>query len=211
MGRPRVLLGDDHRMFSEGLRGILAPHFEVVDTVGNGRELVAAVERLRPEVVVADISMPLLNGIEAARTLQKTKTPPKIIFLTMHADPTFAREAFRAGASGYVLKSSPAAEIVTAIQQAAQGRVYISPGIAGDLLGTLMDIGSQRKVKVHELTPRQREVLQLIGEGKSLKEIATILNISPRTAEFHKYRIMEVAGVQTIAELTRYAVRHGIV
>jgi len=211
MARPRVLLGDDHVMFCEGLRSILEPHFEVVGIVENGQELVAAAERLQPDVVVADVSMPLLNGIGAARKLQKMKRPPKIVFLTMHADATYATEAFRAGASGYVLKSSPASEIVTAIQESIQGRTHISAVVAGGVLGGLMESRTDQKERAAELTPRQKEILQLIAEGKSPKEIAVVLNVSPRTVEFHKYRIMEATGVRTIAELTRYAVNHGIV
>ncbi|HVB55356.1 MAG TPA: response regulator transcription factor [Candidatus Acidoferrales bacterium] len=211
MARPRVLLGDDHAMFCEGLRSILEPHFEVVGIVENGQELVTNAERLQPDVVVADISMPLLNGIGAARKLQKMKRSPKIVFLTMHADPTFATEAFRAGASGYVLKSSHGSEIVTAIQEAIQGRTHISAVIAGGVLGSLMENRTDQKKQAAELTPRQKEILQLIAEGKSPKEIAVVLNVSPRTVEFHKYRIMETTGVRTIAELTRYAVNHGII
>src|ERR1035437_3521995 len=210
MGRPRVLLGDDHAMFSEGLRRILEPQFEIVGTAETGLDLVAAAERLRPAVVVADLSMPLLNGIGVARRLKKAANPPKIILLTMHADPTLATEGFKAGVSAYVLKSSPASEIVTAIQEALRGRIYISPAVAGGILGELMR-SHEQPVKLDELTPRQREVLQLIAEGKSPKEIAVILNVSPRTVEFHKYRIMETIGARTIAELTRYAVAHGIV
>lgn len=211
MGRPRVVLGDDHAMFSEGLRSILEPHFEVVGTAENGQELVAAAQRLKPAVVVMDISMPILNGIGAARKLQKMKTPPKIVFLTMHADATFATEAFRAGASGYVLKSSAGAEIVAAIREALRGKTHISPSVAGGVLGSLMDGLKRPEKRAAELTPRQKEILQLIAEGKSPKEIATILDVSPRTVEFHKYRIMETIGARTIAELTRYAVTHGIV
>ncbi len=203
--------GFDHVMFCEGLRSILEPHFEVVGIAENGQELVTTAERLQPDVVVADVSMPLLNGIGAARKLQKMKRPPKIVFLTLHADATFATEAFRAGASGYVLKSSPASEIVTAIQEAIQGRTHISAVVAGGVLGGLMESRTDQKKRAAELTSRQKEILQLIAEGKSPKEIAVVLNVSPRTVEFHKYRIMEATGVRTIAELTRYAVNHGIV
>jgi DNA-binding NarL/FixJ family response regulator len=211
MGRPRILLGDDHAMFSEGLRRILEPQFEIVGTAEDGLELVAAAERLRPEVVVADVSMPLLNGIGATRHLQKMANPPKVLLLTMHADPTLATQGFKAGASAYVLKSSPASEILTAIQETLRGRMYISPGVTGGILGELTRSREQPVKPAPELTPRQREVLQLIAEGKSPKEIAAILNVSPRTIEFHKYRIMETIGARTIAELTRYAVAHGIV
>ena len=211
MARPRVLLGDDHAMFSEGLRRILEPQFEIVGTAENGLDLLAAAERLQPAVVVVDISVPLLNGIGVARRLKKVANPPKIILLTMHADPTLATEGFKAGVSAYVLKSSPASEVVTAIQEALRGRIYISPAVAGDILGELTRSHDQPVKLAPELTPRQREVLQLIAEGKSPKEIAAILDVSPRTVEFHKYRIMETIGARTIAELTRYAVTHGLV
>ena len=211
MKRPRVLLGDDHNIILEGLRRILEPHFEVVGAVGDGRALVAAAEQLHPDVIIADISMPLLNGIEAARQLQQSQERAKIIFLTMHPDATYATEAFRAGASGYVLKSSAAAELVTAIQEALKGRVYVTPLVAKDVLERLMKAPQQPDQQSPPLTPRQREILQLVAEGRSAKEIADILRVSPRTVEFHKYRIMESLDLHTIAELTQYAVRHGIV
>jgi DNA-binding NarL/FixJ family response regulator len=211
MGRPRVLLGEDHRMFSEGLRRILEPQFEIVGVAENGRDLCSAAARLRPDVIVTDISMPLLNGVEAARRLKKMPHAPKIVFLTMHEDATFATAAFRAGASGYILKRSSPAELVIAIQEAVRGRVFVSPLIAGDLVNTLMEKHERPEKLKPELTSRQREILQLFAEGKSPKEIATVLNVSPRTVEFHKYRIMEATGARTIAELTRYAIAHGIV
>jgi DNA-binding NarL/FixJ family response regulator len=211
MGRLRVLLGDDHRMFTEGLRRILEPQFEIVGIVENGRDLVAAAAPLRPDVIVADISMPLLNGIEAARRIRKIPHAPKIVFLTMHEDATFAKAAFRAGASGYVLKRSAPAEVVAAIQEAMRGRTYISPLVAGDLLNTLMEKHEHPERLKPELTSRQREILQLLAEGRSPKQIAALLNISVRTVEFHKYRIMAATGARTLAELTRYAVTHGIV
>ncbi len=211
MKRTRVLLGDDHTIVLEGLRRLLDPQFEIVGTVGDGRALVAAARELRPDVIVADISMPLLNGIEAARQLQKTETRAKIIFLTMHPDATYAAEAFRAGASAYVLKSSAASELVTAIQEALKGRVYVTPLVAKEVLHTLMEGSPENEKPAHQLTSRQREVLQLVAEGRSTKEIAGILQVSPRTIEFHKYRIMEELGLRTTAELTQYAIKHGIV
>jgi DNA-binding NarL/FixJ family response regulator len=198
-------------MFTEGLRHILEPYFEIVGVIENGRDLVNAVERLRPEVIVTDISMPLLNGIEAARLIRKLAHAPKIVFLTMHEDATFATSAFQAGASGYVLKRSAPAEIITAIQEALRGRTYISPLIAGEVLHTLLEKGSHPEKLKPELTSRQTEILQLLVEGKSPKEVAAILDISTRTVEFHKYRIMEATGIRTIAELTRYAIAHGII
>jgi DNA-binding NarL/FixJ family response regulator len=198
-------------MFSEGLRRLLEPQFEIVGIIDNGRDLIAAAERLRPDVIVADISMPSLNGLEAARRIRKIPHAPKIVFLTMHEDATYAKDAFRSGASGYVVKRSAPAEIITAIQEVVQGRTYISPLIAGDVLTTLMEKQKHPEKLKPELTSRQREVLQLFAEGKSPKEIAAILNISVRTVEFHKYRIMEATGVRTIAALTSYAIAHGII
>ena len=211
MQRPRVLLGDDHGMFSEGLRLILEPQFDVVGTAENGRDLLSAAARLRPDAVVTDISMPLLNGLDAARHIKRLPHAPKIVFLTMHEDATFATAAFRAGASGYVLKRSAPAEIITAVREALRGRTYLSPLIAGEVLsGRIEKRGQPEKFK-GELTSRQREILQLFAEGKAPKEIAGILKISVRTVEFHKYRIMEATGARTIAGLTRYAVAHGII
>ena len=198
-------------MFTEGLQRILEPQFEIVGVVANGRDLIPAVERLRPDVVVADISMPSLNGIEAARSIREMRQAPKIVFLTMHEDATFATAAFRAGASGYVLKRSEPVEIITAIQEAMRDRIYISSLVAGDLLHTLIEKGKHPEKLKPELTSRQREILQLLAEGKAPKEIAAILSISARTVEFHKYRIMKATGAGTIAELTRYAIAHGIV
>ena len=211
MKRPRVLLGDDHAIILDGLRRILEPHFEVVGSAPDGRALVAAAQELRPDVIVADISMPLLNGIEAARQLRKLESRAKIVFLTMHPDVAYAAEAFRAGASGYVLKNSAASELVTAIEEALKGRTYLTPLVAKDLIASLLESPAQPEKPLPPLTPRQREVLQLVAEGRSAKDIAGVLNISPRTVEFHKYRIMEVLGLRTTAELTQYAIKHGIV
>ena len=206
----RVLLADDHKIVVEGLRGILEPEFELVGTVEDGRALVAAAQKLNPDVIVADISMPLLNGIEAAQQLKRANSPAKIIFLTMHPDATYATRALEAGALGYVLKHSASSELVTAIREALRGRVYVTPMIAKDVLQSFMD-GSHgtRRVSL-ELTPRQREVLQLVAEGRSIKEIASILHISARTVEFHKYRIMEDLDLHSNAALVQYAVKHGI-
>lgn len=211
MKRPRVLLGDDHAIILDGLRRILEPTFEVVGAAPDGRALVAAAQELRPDVIVADISMPLLNGIEAARQLRKLESRAKIVFLTMHPDVAYAAEAFRAGASGYVLKNSAASELVTAIEESLKGRTYLTPLVAKDLIASLLESPAHPEKPLPPLTPRQREILQLVAEGRSAKDIAGILNISPRTVEFHKYRIMEVLGLRTTAELTQYAIKHGIV
>ena len=206
--RPRVLLADDHKIVSEGLRSLLEPDYELVGTVEDGRALVAAAEKLSPDVIVADISMPLLNGIEAARQLKKANSRAKIVFLTMHPDVTYATRAFEAGASGYVLKHSAASELLTAIREALKGRLYVTPMIAKDVLQFFMDRPQEPRKDDIELTPRQREVLQLVVEGRSAKEIASILHISTRTVEFHKYRMMEELGLRTNAELIQYAIKH---
>ncbi len=206
--RPRVLLADDHKIVSEGLRSLLEPDYELVGTVEDGRALVAAAEKLSPDVIVADISMPLLNGIEAARQLKKANSRAKIVFLTMHPDVTYATRAFEAGASGYVLKHSAASELLTAIREALKGRLYVTPMIAKDVLQFFMDRPQEPRKDDIELTPRQREVLQLVVEGRSAKEIASILHISTRTVEFHKYRMMEELGLRTNADLIQYAIKH---
>jgi DNA-binding NarL/FixJ family response regulator len=211
MSRPRVLLADDHRVVAEGLRGLLEPCFDVVGIVSDGRELVATAKKLDPDVVVLDISMPSLNGIEAAHQLRRTNARAKLIFLTMHREATYAALAMEAGASGFVLKHSATAELVTAIQEALNGGTYITPQIAANLLDSLRRGVHTGVETLAELSPRQREVLQLVAEGRSAKEIASVLGISRRTAEFHKARLMEALGLQTTAELVQYAFRTGII
>jgi DNA-binding NarL/FixJ family response regulator len=210
MKGPRVLLADDHRVVAEGLRGLLEPHFDVVGIVSDGRELLAAAKALDPDVVVLDISMPSLNGIDAARQLRAAKSRAKVVFLTMHREVTYAARALEAGASGFVLKHSAPSELVTAIREALQGGTYITPQIAGDLLGSYRRGIPAGAEALDDLTPRQREVLQLVAEGHSAKEIAAVLRISRRTAEFHKARLMESLGVETTAELVQYAIRTGV-
>ncbi len=211
MKRARVLLADDHKIVAAGLKGILEPEFELVGTVQDGRALLKAARELRPDVIVVDISMPLLNGIEAVRQLKKANDRAKVVFLTMHPDVTYASRAFEAGASGYVLKHSAPAELLTAIREALQGRTYVTPMIAGELMRSYQDGSGKRKDPIRTLTPRQREVLQLLAEGHSAKDAAAILGISPRTAEFHKYRMMRELGIRTNAELMQYAIKHGVV
>jgi DNA-binding NarL/FixJ family response regulator len=211
MARPRVLLGDDHGMFTEGLRRILEPQFEIVGMAENGADLLAAAERLRPDVVITDISMPRLNGLEAAARIQTMLRAPKIVFLTVHEDGSFVTAAFAAGGLGYVLKRSAPAELIAAVQAALRGHTYISPLVASDVRTAIMEKQDRPEKLRPVLTSRQREILQLLAEGKSPKEIASTLNISVRTVEFHKYRIIEATGARTIAELTRYAIAHGIV
>lgn len=212
MKRTRILIADDHSIVIDGLRHILESKFEIVGTVGDGRALLRATADLKPDVVIVDISMPLLNGIEATRQLKKAESSVKVIFLTMHADATYATKALEAGASGYVLKHSAAAELLSALNSVLEGGVYLSPMIAGEVIDSYSRNSRNlpRNKEVAELTSRQREVLQLIAEGHSINEMADILHISPRTVEFHKYRLREILGLRSTAELTRYAFEHGL-
>jgi len=211
MSRARVLLADDHQILAEGLRGLLEPEFEVVAVVGDGRELVTAARNLRPDVIVADVTMPSLNGIEAAAQLRELGVSAKVVFLTMHRDVAYARRAMDAGAAGFVLKHAAAMELLTAVRDALRGQTYVTPLIAGELLQSYRDENARTKGEAHRLTPRQREVLQLFAEGRSAKEVAAVLKISVRTAEFHKARILDALGLQTTAELVQYAIRNGII
>jgi DNA-binding NarL/FixJ family response regulator len=211
MKKPRVLLADDHKILLEGLKNLLGGEFELVGSVEDGRALVEQAATLRPDVIVADISMPQLNGIEATRQIKKTDKNIKIVFLTMHLDATYAANAFEAGASGFVLKHSAPSELITAIREAMKGRTYVTPLIAGDLIHAYQEGISPEKGFSKKISPRQREILQLLAEGKSAKEIASILNISTRTVEFHKYKMMEQLNIKTSAELVQYAVRNGII
>ena len=195
---------------TEGLKGLLEPEFELVGTVEDGRALLAAAEKLRPDVIVADISMPLLNGIDSVRQIKQVHDEIKVVFLTMHPDVTYAVSAFEAGASGYVLKHSAPTELVTAIRSALRGKTFVTPLLAGEFMQRTKERTTRRDESTR-LTERQREIVQLLAEGKSAKEIATVLNISSRTVEFHKYRIMKDLGLKSAAELVHYAVRHGII
>jgi DNA-binding NarL/FixJ family response regulator len=209
--RPRVLLADDHRLVAEGLKSLLAPDFDLVGVVEDGRALVEAAKVLRPDVVVADIGMPLLNGIEAMVQLRKDGNRVPVVFLTMHRDVAYARRALDAGASGFVLKHSAPAELVTAIRAALEGKTYLTPQLAGEVLDAMKNGPERAADPIVSLTPRQRQVLQLLAEGRSAKEIASSLVISARTVEFHKYQIMETLGLHTNAELTHFAIKNGLV
>ncbi len=200
--RPRVLLADDHTLLLGAFRKLLEPECEVVGAVENGRALLDSARELRPDVVVVDISMPLLNGLDAGRQLKQLLPGARLIFLTMNEDPDLVAEALRIGASGYLLKNSAASELVLAIREAMDGKTYVTPRAAER-------VGHARPGD--SLTPRQREVLQLLAEGHSMKEVAGILNVTPRTVAFHKYRLMEELGLKTNADLVQYAVRHKIV
>ncbi len=206
MTRPRVLLADDHRLLREAFARLLEPDCEVVGAVGDGRDLLDAAPRLRPDVVVLDVAMPLMNGLDAARELKRVMPEVKVIFLTMNEDPDLAAEAFRVGASGFLLKHAAAAELVQAIQEVSRGRAYITPLATRGLVDTLLR-PREPAPKAVDLSHRQREVLELLADGHTMKEIASALKITPRTVAFHKYSMMEVLGIRTSAELIQYAVR----
>ena len=210
MSRPRVLLADDHRVVAEGLSRLLAEDFELVGMVEDGRALVVAAKKLQPDVVVADISMPHLNGIDAMVHLRKDNADVKVVFLTMHQDPAYARRALEAGAAGFVVKHSAPAELVMAIHAALKGQTFIAPTLASEVLRQIQH-GSRETDSSQLMTPRQREILQLLAEGRSAKEIAATLAISPRTVEFHKYQMMEAHGLHSTAELVHFAIKHRIV
>jgi DNA-binding NarL/FixJ family response regulator len=206
MNSTKVLLADDHVIVAQGLELLLKDSFNLVGTVRDGRALLEAAARLKPDVIIADISMPLLNGLDAVRQLKSDGIEAKVIILTMHADPHLAADAFRAGASAFVLKNSAGEELIQAIHEILQGRAYVTPLIAKDMITVLMEAKSEGGSEA-KLTSRQREVLQLVAEGRTMKEVAGILNISARTAETHKYEMMSVLGVRTTAELIQYAIR----
>ena len=209
MGATRVLLADDHTLLLGAFEKLLASECEVVGTVSDGRELVEAAQRLKPDVIVLDIGMPLLNGLEAGRQIKQLLPATKLVFLTMNEDSDLAAEAFRAGASGYLLKRTATAELATAIREVIAGRSYVTPLVTAGLVGSFMQ--PQDKKPLHQLTPRQREVLQLLAEGYSMKQVADMLNVTPRTVQFHKYSMMQQLGIKSSAELIQFAVRHHIV
>lgn len=209
MNTPRVLLADDHELLLGAFRKLLADDCEIVGQVSDGRALLAAVEQLKPDVVVLDIAMPVLNGLDAGRQIKSRWPAVKLVYLTMNEDPDLAAEAFRSGASGYLLKRSATSELVTAIREAMMGRTYVTPLITAGLLESIMSGSGQPSG--HQLTPRQREVLQLLAEGRSMKEVASLLEVTPRTVAFHKYQMMEQLGLKSTAELIQYAVRHHVI
>ena len=211
MRRPSVLLADDHPLLLAGLRSLLETACEVLGVVGDGRALVEAALRLKPEVIVLDIGLPQLNGIDAARLIKKELPETKILFLTMHSNLSYLRDALAAGASGYVLKTSAREELLDAVQDVARNRIHVSPGFGEEIVEQFERhprsiIGSQSI-----LTARQREILQLVAEGRTAKEISGILNVSLQTVAFHKHQIMNKLGLRTTAELTKYAIQEGLV
>jgi DNA-binding NarL/FixJ family response regulator len=209
--KPKVVLADDHTIVTEGLKALLNPELEIVATVDNGRAAIKAVRDFNPSVVILDISMPLLNGIDAAREIRKIAPKVKIVFLTMHTELAYVQEAFEAGASGYVIKHSASIDLLSAVRRALLGFTYITPGVADNGVDALLRGSRRVRASSAQLTPRQREVLQLLAEGRSAKEAAAILNVSSRTVEFHKYRIMQQLGLRTTAQLTQFAVKHKII
>jgi DNA-binding NarL/FixJ family response regulator len=212
MKRSRIVIADDHEVVVEGLRRILDRRkFEVVGVANDGRALIQAAEKLRPDVIITDVAMPRLNGIDAAREIHGRNPNLKIIFLTMHPEVAYATATLGAGASGYVLKSAAGEELIDAIGAALNGRIYVSKSIAKSVKGA-REIGlMDGRGAVDLLTHRQREILQQLAEGKQVKEIAKVLNLSPKTVEFHKYRIMHLLNLRTIADLARYAQSRGMV
>jgi DNA-binding NarL/FixJ family response regulator len=210
MKLPRVILADDHKILLEAFRKLLEPHYEVVATVSDGRALLTAAATLMPDVILLDIGMPLLNGLEAARQLKNKLPTVRLIFLTMQEDPELAVEAMRAGASGYLLKTSASSELLHAMQEALKGKTYVTPRISqGMEQSFIRDPRGRQKAK--SLTPRQCEVVQLLAEGKSMKEIADVLHVTPRTVAFHKYKTMEELALKSTAELIQFAIKNHIV
>ena len=209
MMRARILLADDHALTLTGMRAVLEPHYEIVGTVMDGHALVDAALRLRPQVIVMDIAMPLLNGIDAAVQIKKHQPAVKLLFVTMHDSPAYLVSALNAGASGYVLKSAASEELLEAIDSALNGGIYVSSRLSNESLERFRD--SSRAATAFHLSPREREVLQLIAEGRTEKEIAFVLKISIKTVGFHRENLKRKLGLRTTAELTRYAIEQGLI
>ncbi len=210
MKLPRAILADDHTLVAEALHGLIAAQFDVVATVADGHALLASALALKPDVIVVDVAMPLLNGLEACRQLKQKMPGVKLVFLTMNEDPELAVEAMKSGASGYVLKKSAASELLQAMQAALRGKSYLTPQISRGMQESFIR-NPQGRSHTKSLTARQREVVQLLAEGKSMKEAASVLNVAPRTVAFHKYRVMQDLGFKTSADLIQYAIKSRIV
>jgi len=208
--RPRLLIADDHTLLAEACKDLLQPEFEIVGIVNNGRELLRMAAELKPDVVIVDVAMPQLNGLDAGEQIKRLTPSVKVIFLTMNLDPEVAAEAFRRGASGYVVKNSAAEELLSAIRRVLKGESYLSPFITKDTVNFLMLSRKTYEPEKH-ITARQKEVLQLLAEGLSMKEIANVLNLKAGTVAFHKYRIMEALGTKTNAELIQYAIKRHMI
>lgn len=209
--KARVLLGDDHALILEGLRNALQAQYEIVGLAKDGRALVQAAERLKPDLIVVDISMPFLNGFEAAKQIKKSLPHTRVIFLSQHLNPAYLKQALRLGASGYVLKAGATEELQQAIEAVLRGKTYITPSFGEDVIARLWNREGDLSEESEDLTERQREILQLIVEGRGNKEIADILHLSVKTIEFHRARIMAKLGVKTVAELTKAALQQGLI
>jgi DNA-binding NarL/FixJ family response regulator len=209
--KPRLLLGDDHVLILDGIRSALQLQYEIVGQAQDGRALVEAAERLHPDVIILDISMPLLNGFESARQIRKSVPSAKLIFLSQHLNPAYLKQALKLGASGYVLKSGAVQELHQAISMVLRGKTYITPAFGEDVVAKLWNRSGELNRESEDLTDRQREILQLIVEGKANKQIADILHLSIKTVEFHRARLMAKLGVKTVAELAKVAVQQGLV
>jgi DNA-binding NarL/FixJ family response regulator len=211
MTRPTIVLADDHRIVAEGLKSILAGHFELVGVVEDGQQMIDAARRLRPDAIVADVTMPLLNGIEALERMRKEGLEIPVVFLTMHRDVEYATQALEAGAAAYVLKHAAPEELVQAVRTALEGGTFVSPALAGELFQSMRARARDDSEPRVVLSSRQREILRLLADGGSAKEIAKALDISPRTVEFHKYKMMESIGLKSTAELIQFAIKQGFV
>lgn len=210
MQRPRVIIADDHKMVAELFREVLAPEFDVIAMVGDGQELVSTAAHLKPDIVLADIAMPIVNGLDAGQQVKAVSPATKVIIVTMNPDPEIAAEAFHRGMSGYVVKTCDASELVNALKDVLRGRTYLSSGISHDDVAVLRWQNKKFVQEEQRLTPRQTEVLELLVQGHRMKEIGQRLHLSARTVAFHKYRIMEVLGARSNADLIKYAVRNHI-
>lgn len=202
----RIIIGDDHRLLADACKNLLEPEFEVLEIVTDGRALVRSALAHKPDIVILDIAMPRLNGLDAGEQIKHKLPATKLLFLTMNSAADVAAEAFRRGASGYVLKHSAAEELLTAIRKVAHGESYLSPLIARETVTFLLNQGKPRSDE-RRITKRQSEILQLLAEGMSMKEVASVLELKPGTVAFHKYRMMETLGVRTNAELLEYAIK----
>lgn len=211
MKRLRILLGDDHSFVLKGIRALLEGHFEVVGAEGSGKALVEAALCLKPDLVVLDVSMPIMNGIDAAREIKKALPSTKLVFLSMHSNAIYLRKALEVGASGYILKSGAAEELLTGIEEARKGKIYITPHFGQEVIESVRGWRDHKAGAPLELTQRQKQILQMLAEGKQNKEIAEIAHISVRTVEFHRSRLMTKLGAHSIVDLTRFAIQEGLV
>jgi len=209
--RPKIMIADDHTLVAEACKKLLEPDYEVVATVGDGRSLVRVAATLKPQIIIIDIGMPLLNGLDAGQQIKQLLRSVKLVYLTMNQDADLAAEAFRRGASAYLLKTCAASELTVAVREVLKGKSYLSPAIAKDTVDFLLRQDKDLIQEGQRLTERQREVLQLLAEGKSMKEVASVLNLTTRTVAFHKYRIMEILNAKNNAQLVQYAIRNHVI